>query len=294
MSTEDADERFVDIETWPAERAVEAMLEGQRAAIEAVGQASSAIAAAAEQAALRLGGAGRICYAGAGTSGRIGVQDGVELTPTFGWPERRLAFLLAGGKDAMMRSVEGAEDNAAAGQEAVRAAGLGAEDVLVGIAASGRTPFTIAAVEEARRRRTLTIAMANNEAAPLLRAADHAILLDTGAETIAGSTRMKAGTAQKAALNLLSTAIMLRLGLVYRGLMVNMRVSNAKLRRRAEAMIADVADVSIDQAAGALDAANGDIRAAILVALGMPFVEARALLASGERPFQALLSEMRE
>ena len=294
MGTESVDPRFDGIETWPTERAIEAMLTGQRAAIAAVAGASGAIAAAAEAAAARLGsGAGRIAYAGAGTSGRIGVQDGVELTPTFGWPERRLAFLLAGGPEALMRAVEGAEDDAAAGRAAVRAEALGPGDVLIGLAASGRTPFTIGAVAEARARGALTVALANNPGAPLLAAADHPILLDTGAEVIAGSTRMQAGTAQKAALNLLSTAIMLRLGLVHRGLMVNMRVSNAKLRARAQAMIAELAGVAQARAGEALDLAEGDIRTAMLVALGLPLAQARAQLDSAERPFAALLAEAR-
>lgn len=294
MGTESVDPRFDGIETWPTGRAIAAMLTGQRAAIAAVAGASRAIAAAAEAAAARLAsGRGRIAYAGAGTSGRIGVQDGVELTPTFGWPERRLAFLLAGGPEALMRAVEGAEDDAAAARAAVQAEALGRSDVLIGLAASGRTPFTIGALTEARARGALTIALANNRGAPLLAAGDHPILLDTGAEVIAGSTRMQAGTAQKAALNLLSTAIMLRLGLVHRGLMVNMRVSNAKLRARAQAMIAELAGVAQARAGEALDLAEGDIRAAMLVALGLPLAQARARLDSGERPFAALLAEVR-
>lgn len=293
MSTESADPRYHDIETWPAERAVAAMLDGQRAAVEAVAGAGPAIAAAADKAAARLGREGRIAYAGAGTSGRIGVQDGVELTPTFGWPESRLVFLLAGGTDSLLRSIEGAEDDAGAGRAAVRTAGLASADLLVGLAASGRTPFTTAAIEEARARGALTVGIANNAGTPLLGAAEHAILLDTGPEAIAGSTRMKAGTAQKAALNLLSTAIMLRLGLIHRGLMLNMRVSNAKLRARALAMIAELAGVEQTRAAAAFDMVEGDIRAAILVALGTRPHEARALVAAGDRPFAALLDDLR-
>lgn len=294
MNTERADPAYEAIETWPAETAVAALLDSQTRAIAAVGRVGERIAAAAEQAALRLGPSGRIAYAGAGTSGRIGVQDGVELTPTYGWPEQRLAFLIAGGETALMRAVEGAEDDAAAGAAAVRACELGRSDVLIALAASGRTPFTIAAVREARAAGCLTIAFANNPDTALLEAADHAILLDTGPEVIAGSTRMAAGTAQKAALNALSTAIMLRLGFVYRGLMVHMRISNAKLRGRAHGMIAEVAGVGHSAAAAALDQADGDIRAAVLIALGMDAQAAQAALAGADTPFAAMVERLNE
>ena len=292
MSTESIDPDLQDIDRWPLDKAVATILDGQARAVAAAAKISEAIASAAREAAARLGASGRIAYAGAGTSGRIGVQDGVELTPTFGWPEDRLAFFLAGGADAMMRAVEGAEDDEAAGSAAVREAGLGQSDVLIGIAASGHTPFTIGAVREARSRGVLTISVANNPGSPLLEAGDHAILLDTGAEAIAGSTRLGAGTAQKAALNALSTAIMLELGLVYRGLMVNMRISNAKLERRAVAMIERVAGIAEDEARSALALAGGDIRLAVLLALGQEGDAAAQALATGER-FDALVERLR-
>lgn len=292
MSTESIDPDLQDIDRWPLDKAVAAILDGQARAVAAVAAVSDAIASAAEHAATRLGANGRIAYAGAGTSGRIGVQDGVELMPTFGWPEDRLAFFLAGGSDAMMRAVEGAEDDEAAGRTAVREAGLGQFDVLIGIAASGHTPFTIGAVREARARGVLTISVANNPGSPLLEAGDHAILLDTGAEAIAWSTRLGAGTAQKAALSALSTAIMLELGLVYRGLMVNMRISNAKLERRAVAMIERVAGVAQSKAREALALARGDIRLAVLLALGQEGDAAAHALRGGER-FDALVERVR-
>ncbi|MCP9223696.1 N-acetylmuramic acid 6-phosphate etherase [Erythrobacter sp. LQ02-29] len=292
MSTESIDPDLQEIDRWPLERAVAAILAGQGRAVAAVVRVDEAIAHAATAAAARLGASGRIAYAGAGTSGRIGVQDGVELTPTFGWPEDRLAFFLAGGPDAMMRAVEGAEDDEGAGRTAVREAGLGGVDVLIGLAASGRTPFTIGAVREARERGALTIAVANNPGSALLQAGEHAILLDTGAEAVAGSTRLGAGTAQKAALNALSTAIMLKLGLVYRGLMVNMRISNAKLEGRAIAMIERVAGVDADRAKDALATAEGDIRVAVLIALGHDREAARRSLETGE-PFDATVDRLR-
>ena len=278
MTTESADPRFVDLDGWPLADAVAAMAEGQARAIAALGPTLPALTAAAEAGAARLSRGGRIAYAGAGTSGRLAVQDGVELTPTFDWPDDRLVFLLAGGAAAMMRGIEGAEDDADAAVAAVTAAALGAEDVLVAVAASGRTPYTRAAVQAARAAGVLTIAIANNPAAPLLADAEHAIALDTGAEVVAGSTRMQAGTAQKAALNILSTAMMLRLGLVYRGRMVAMRATNAKLRTRAVAMVADLAGVDADVAQAALLATAWSVRAAVLVARGATRAEADARL----------------
>ncbi len=279
MSTETVDPRYLDLADWPTATAIEAMLEGQLAAIAAIRSQVNAIAAAAEAAATRLGATGRLVYAGAGTSGRVAVQDGVELFPTYNWPRDRLAFLMAGGTAALIESVEGAEDDPAAGRAAVSAAAIGPSDVVIGVAASGRTPYTLAVIEAARAAGALTIGVANNPGAALLTAAAHAVLAETGSEVVAGSTRMKAGTAQKAVLNLLSTTIMLRLGLVHRGLMVNMRVSNRKLRARAERMVAQIAGVDTGAAARALDVAGEEIRQAVLVALGASVEEAAALLA---------------
>jgi N-acetylmuramic acid 6-phosphate etherase len=278
MSTETVDPQFADLDAWPTSRAVEAMWEGQMEALAAVQRALPQITLAAEAAAARLSGKGRLIYAGAGTSGRIAVQDGAELGPTFGWPAERLVFAMAGGDAALLSSVEGAEDDAADG--AARMASLGPSDVLIGVAASGSTVFTLAAVEEARQRGALTIGLANNPGAPLLEAAEFPVLLDTGSEVLAGSTRMKAGTAQKAALNMISTAIMIRLGHVYKGLMVDMQLSNAKLRKRAAIMVAGLADCSDAQAAAALAASGGRIKAAVLVAMGRSAQEAEALLAA--------------
>lgn len=280
MSTETVDPRYVSIDRWPSVIAVEAMLEGQMAALAAIKSQTAAIAAAAEDAARRLGADGRLIYAGAGTSGRVAVQDGVELFPTYNWPRARLVFLMAGGTAALIESVEGAEDDAGAARTAVTDAAVRASDVVIGVAASGRTAYTVAAVEAARAAGALTIGVANNAGEGLLTRAEHAILADTGSEIVAGSTRMKAGTAQKAVLNLLSTTIMLRLGLVHQGMMVNMRVSNRKLRARAETMVAQIAGVGREAAAEALDSAGEEIRAAVLIARGATAAEATACLAA--------------
>jgi N-acetylmuramic acid 6-phosphate etherase len=277
-TTENADKRFVDLDAWPLADALEAMWEGQARAVAVVRPALPAIAAAVEAAARALGTRGRLVYVGAGTSGRVAVQDGSELPPTFDWPERRVVFAMAGGDRAFVRSVEGAEDDEIAGAAAISKLRIASGDVVIGVAASGTTPFTVAALRAARKRKAVTIAVASNPKTPLLAAAAHPILVDTGSEAIAGSTRMKAGTAQKIVLNLLSTGIMLRLGRVYRGLMVNMRPTNAKLRRRAEAMVAKLGDCTLREAAGALDTANGDIKLAVLLRAGLALGPARALL----------------
>jgi N-acetylmuramic acid 6-phosphate etherase len=281
MSTENVSPRYADLDLWPTRDAVLAMAEGQLAAAAAVLAQAGAIAAAAEAAAERLcDPAGRLIYVGAGTSGRVAVQDGVELGPTFGWEGERLVYGLAGGSEALLASVEGAEDDAEAGADRIRQAGASKSDVVIGVAASGRTPYTVAAVKAGAAAGALTIGIASNADTPLLEAAEHPVLLDTGPEAVAGSTRMKAGTAQKIALNLFSTAVMLRLGRVYRGLMVDMQPTNEKLRRRAAAMVSDIGGVELPAAEQALAAAGGDIKLAALIALGAEPEEARGALQS--------------
>jgi N-acetylmuramic acid 6-phosphate etherase len=221
---------------------------------------------------------GRIVYVGAGTSGRIGVQDGAELTPTYDWPEDRLVFAMAGGLDALVRSSEGAEDNEATGTKAMMEAKIGTNDVVIGVAASGTTPFTIGALRAATAAGAVTIAVANNPGAPLFETARHRILVDTGSEVVAGSTRMNAGTAQKIVLNLFSTAVMVKLGRVYRGMMVDMRARNAKLRRRAQAMVSKIARCTESDAARHLEDAKGDVKTAVLIGLGLGHSEAVQLL----------------
>jgi len=292
VSTETISARYVDLDLWTTQEAVSAMLEGQLAAAAAVQSQLSAIARAADEAAGRLSDpAGRLVYVGAGTSGRIAVQDGVELGPTFGWPGARVLFHLAGGMDALTTSVEGAEDDAAAGETAMRDSALASSDVVVGVAASGTTAYTVAAVRAAAAAGALTIGLAGNPGAALLRAAAHPILLDTGAEVVAGSTRMKAGTAQKIALNLFSTAVMLRLGKICEGRMVSMKVSNVKLRARAIAMISDIAAVERRVAEAALDRADGEIKLAVLIASGRTPEQASALLSAADGNLRTALRQ---
>ncbi|WP_419728902.1 N-acetylmuramic acid 6-phosphate etherase [Lichenicola sp.] len=257
---------------------LDSLWEGQLAAVAAIGPALGALAASVEAALPRLRQGGRLVYAGAGSSGRLGAQDGAELEPTFDWPRDRLVLLIAGGVGALTQAVENAEDDAPAAIRQLEAETVGPADVLIGIAASGGTPFTVAAVREARRRGALTIGLANSAGSALLAEAEHPILVATGSEAIAGSTRMKAGTAQKVVLNLISTALMTGLGRVHAGRMVDMRVRNAKLRARAVTMVTELAGCDAAQAAGALEATGGRVKPAILVAMGLSPVEAAEAL----------------
>ena len=274
-STEGVSPRYAGIETWPPGSILEALLESQLAAVAAVRPALPALEQAAEAAAARLRRGGRLAYAGAGTSGRIAVQDGAELPPTFDWPRDRLVLLMAGGVGALVEAIEGAEDVATG----VDAASLGAGDVLLGLAASGATPYTVACIRVARAAGALTVGFANSAGAPLLEVAEHAIVLPTGAEPVAGSTRLGAGTAQKVALNLFSTLVMMRLGRVYRGQMVDMLARNAKLKRRAQRMLCGLAGVTAEAAEVALEAAGGQLKLALLLLRGYDRAGAEAALA---------------
>lgn len=291
-STETVNPRFANIDGWQTIDAVEAMLEGQMAALAALMSQAKALASAAEAAADRLQFGGRLVYVGAGTSGRIAVQDGVELTPTFGWPEERLIFAVAGGSEALLVSVEGAEDDQADAVKQLKAAELTDADVVIGVAASGRTPFTIAALAMARDLGAVTIGLANNAKTPLLDISEFPVLAETGSELVAGSTRMKAGTAQKAALNILSTSIMLRLGRVHRGLMVDMVVSNAKLLDRAHRMVSSLSGCSEEEAVRAVALAGKSIKKAVLVAKGVQPVVAASMLERSRGVLRTALEEL--
>ncbi len=185
---------------------------------------------------------------------------------------------MAGGLGALVQSAEGAEDDEATGARAMADAKIGPDDVVLGIAASGATPYTIGALRAATAAGAVTIAVANNPGAPLFDVAGHRILVETGAEVIAGSTRMKAGTAHKIVLNLFSTTVMVKLGRVYRGLMVDMRARNAKLKRRAAVIVSQVVGCAAGDAARFVEQADGDVKVAILLGLGLPPVDAAQVL----------------
>lgn len=239
-----------------ADRAVEGAL---TAALPAVARAADAIAG-------RLEAGGRWFYTGAGTSGRLGALDAAELPPTFGTDPSLVVSLLAGGRAAMFEAVEGAEDDAGAGARDLALAGLSGRDAVVGIAASGATPYVMGALEEAKRAGALTVAIVCRPNGPLERLADIGILLDTGKEVLAESSRLKAGTAQKIALNMLSTAVMAKRGLVYRDEMVAMQPTNEKLRKRAKRIVAQLAGMSEEKAEDFLRRCNWRLPTALVSA----------------------------
>lgn len=226
--------------------ALAVMLDNQAEAIIALKTALPQIAQAVEAAntCLSAGDTGRLIYAGAGTSARIAVQDGSELLPTFDWPASRVAYLIAGGKGALLQPVEGAEDSPEAAITATKALHLCPNDVVICLAASGHTPFTVAVAHTAKEAGALTIGIANNPNTALLACTDYPICLPTGAEALAGSTRLKAGTAQKICLNLISTQLMVLQGRVKHGLMAAMQPRNEKLRRRHKEIAAMLASES--------------------------------------------------
>ena len=282
MSTESVGARYRGLDAWPSRDILDVFTEGQMAAIAAVRAAAGQIEAAAEAVTARLHAGGRLVYVGAGTSGRLALLDGVELTPTFDWPSERVVSLLAGGERALVHAVEGAEDDREAGNRDIAGSNVAANDAVIAVAASGSTPYTIAALEAGRARGALGIGIANNPGAPLLAAAEYPILLDTGMEAIGGSTRMKAGTAQKATLNLLSSLVMTRLGRVHDGYMVDLRATNAKLRRRSERMLVEITGTTEEAARDALARCGGRVKPAVLVLKGLtPEAAERALAEAG-------------
>jgi N-acetylmuramic acid 6-phosphate etherase len=289
MDTERASPRYSDIDLWDPSDILEAMLEGQMSAVAAVRAALGAIARAASATEARLRDGGRLIYVGAGTSGRLAVQDGAELVPTFNWPPERLLLLIAGGRDALLRATEGAEDETAQAVSLMQQHRIAASDAVIAVAASGTTPFTLACLREAKRRGALTVGIANNRDTPLLQDADCAIALDTGPEPIAGSTRMKAGTAQRVTLNLLSSLVMIRLGRVHGGLMVDVQAINAKLVRRSEMILRRLTGRSSQDIGEALRRANGSVKLAVLLLHGCsPEQGARLLEQAGGRLRSAL------
>jgi len=255
----------LDIDRCTPREIVSIIQQQDRLVAAAVASAAAPIAAAIEQIAARLAQGGRLIYAGAGTSGRIALLDAAELPPTFGVDPGLVRVLLAGGERAFTQAVEGAEDDEAAAAAAVDAH-VTAGDALVGIAASGTTPYTVAAVRRAGQLGALTVGVTSAPGSPLAHEAHIAIVADTGPEVILGSTRMKSGTAQKLILNTLSTGVMIRLGHVYSNLMIDMPATNEKLRRRAVRMVELAAEVPHDEAAQALRDAAGNVRLAVVMA----------------------------
>jgi N-acetylmuramic acid 6-phosphate etherase len=271
------------LDTYDTTTLVEAFVADQAEAAAAVRRAGPALVRAVDAALPRLRAGGRLVYVGAGTSGRLGVLDSVELHPTFSWPRERARALLAGGEAAMFVAVEGAEDDRARGAADLEALAPRADDVVLLLAASGSTPYTLGACEAARRVGALTVGIANSPWAPLAAAAEIAVVLDTGAEVVSGSTRLKAGTAQKIALNTLSSSLMVRLHKTYGQLMVDLRATNAKLRQRALALAMRATGADEARARAALQACGQQVKTAIvMLEAGIDAAAAERRLAAAE------------
>lgn len=245
----------------------------------AVGAVGDAIAAVAERAAAGIRRGGRLIYVGAGTSGRLGVLDAAECPPTYSTPPEMVVGLIAGGAPALTHAVEAVEDAPEDGRRDIAAAGVGPDDVVVGIAASGRTPYVLGAVAEARARGAFTAGVTCSHPSPLSDAVDTVIAPLVGPEVVAGSTRMKAGTAQKLVLNSISTTVMIRLGKTYGNLMVDLQPLNEKLRRRTALILRDLTGLGEAEAHALLAEAGHDLKAALVMGLaGVGAAEARERL----------------
>lgn len=289
LPTERAADDTTDLDTWPTGRLVARLVEGHRAALVAARTAVPDLTRAVDLVAAATGAGGRLVYLGAGTPGRLALQDAAELTPTFGVDPARVPVLLAGGPDAGGRAVEGAEDDTDQAGRDVDAAAVGPGDVVVGISASGRTPYVLAGLARARARGASTVGISCVQGSRLASEADVGVELPTGPEVVAGSTRLAAGTAQKIALNTLSTAAMVSLGATHGPWMVDVQVTNDKLRRRAIRIVRDVAGVSGPTAERTLVEADGSVRVALVMALGrVGAAEARDRLVGGRSVRAAL------
>lgn len=290
LRTELPSDSHLDLDRYAVPELVDAFIDDQWHALSAVRAASAQIAEAVERAVPRIAAGGRLVYVGAGTSGRLGVLDSVELYPTFSWPRERAVAMLAGGPPAMFEAVEGAEDSLVQGRLDLAGIDLGGNDVVILLAASGATPYVMGALEAARAAGAFTIGIANNPAAPVTLGAEVAITLNTGSEVISGSTRLKAGTSQKIALNTLSSAIMVRLNKVYGNLMVDLQPTNAKLFRRAISLTMRATGAGEDAARAALAAADNRVKVAIVSILKrVDAGEAARLLAATQGSVRAAI-----
>jgi N-acetylmuramic acid 6-phosphate etherase len=279
LATEGVDPRFAQLDTMSTRELTATMNAADAEVPQAIAGELPAISAAIDAVAQRMSTGGRLRYVGAGTAGRMAVVDASECPPTFSTPPDLIQAILAGGAAAMTNATEGAEDDEAAGVAAMGSHDIGESDVVIGVTASGRTPFVLAAVAEARRRGALTVGLSCNRGARLSEVAEYAIEIAVGKEVIAGSTRLKSGTAQKLVLNMISTIAMVRLGRTYGNYMVDMRVMNDKLAVRAATMVADITGADLATARRALEQAGNHAKTAVLmIERSLDVDAARALL----------------
>jgi N-acetylmuramic acid 6-phosphate etherase len=290
LATEQNDPRYRRIDRLPTGDIARLMNEADATVPSAVAASIPAISAAIDEIAVRMEAGGSLIYVGAGTSGRLAVLDASECPPTFGTDPKLVRGIIAGGPRALTRSVEGAEDDAVAGAAVVRDEGVGPLDSVVGVTASGRAPFVLGAVAQARRLGALTVGLCCNTAAPLSSEVDHPIEVIVGPEVVTGSTRLKAGTAQKLVLNMISTIAMVRCGRTYGNHMIEMSASNTKLADRAARMVGDITGADLSAARRTLEDAGLEVKTAVvMIERHLEAAQARLLLkAHGERLDSAL------
>ncbi len=291
-TTETRNPETVDIDRVPTLELVRLINAEDAKVAAAVGQVLPQIAAAIDGIADRMREGGRLIYLGAGTSGRLGVLDASECPPTFNTPPERVVGVIAGGRAALTEAIEGAEDDRNAGARDIAALGVGPRDAVVGIASSGSTPYVLGGMAEARDRGAFVVGLTCNAAAPLKVLADVTIAAVVGPEVIAGSTRLKAGTAQKMVLNMLSTGAMVRLGKTFSNLMVDVRATNTKLRARSRRIVAQACGMGEDEAGKILGVCDGEVKTAIVAVLNgvTPDVARQQLADHGGRVREALRS----
>ena len=291
LSTEQVNERHPDLDALSTRELVAAMNEDNRSVPDAIAAVEPEIAEAVEAIVERLRRGGRLVYLGAGTAGRMGILDASEAPPTFGTDPGLIVGLIAGGPGAIQQAVENAEDRDDLGRADLESLSITADDAVVGVSASGRTPYVLGALEYARSVGAITIGLSCNAGSPLGRDADIGIEAVVGPELLTGSTRLKAGTAQKLVLNMLSTITMVRLGKTYRNLMVDLLTTNEKLRARAERTVMLATDVDAATAAKTLASVDGWVKAAILVLVtGIAADEAVARLRGGDGSLSAAIA----
>jgi N-acetylmuramic acid 6-phosphate etherase len=293
MSTERRNPRSVDIDLFPTERILRIINTEDALVATAVNAAVPQISKAVELAVQTIRGGGRVVYVGAGTSGRIAALDAAECPSTFSTPPEWVEAVIAGGSKALNHAVENAEDDAAKAAVDMKARKVCARDLIVGIAASGKTPYTCAALEYARAKGARTVAIVATEDSPMSKRVDIAIETLVGPEIVTGSTRMKAGTAQKLVLNMISTTTMIRLGMTYSNWMINLTMANTKLRTRGVHMLREILGVSLDEAHKLSENSGGKLKVAVLMgALGCSRKDAEQHLIEGNGNLRKILGHL--
>ncbi len=293
MSTERRNPRSVDIDLFPTERILKIINAEDASVAGTVGAAIPEIAKTIDLAVEAINHGGRIVYVGAGTSGRLAVLDAVECPPTFSTPPEWVQAVMAGGVRALTQALEGSEDDREKAATDLKAKRISKNDLVIGIAASGDTPYTHAALEYAKTKNSKTVALVSISNSPMSRTADVTICIEVGPEVITGSTRMKAGTAQKMALNMISTGTMIRLGMTYSNWMINVSMSNRKLQDRGTQILQEILGVKTDEAARLVEASQGKLKVAVIMgALGCTKAEAEKHLEASGGNLRKIIAHM--